>query len=55
MVCSKHIAPKGMNSHAEVTEKQRIAMESSNVPFVFHSIHELVYNCVKNLLKGKRE
>lgn len=45
----------GIYPYAEVTEKQRIAMTYSNVPFVYHSIYELVYNCVKNLLKGKGE
>ena len=45
----------GIYPYAEVTEKQRVAMTYSNVPFVYHSIYELVYHCVKNLLKGKGE
>lgn len=45
----------GIYPYAEVTEKQRAAMTYSGVPFVYHSIYELVYNCVKNLLKGKGE
>ncbi len=45
----------GIYPYAEVTEKQRVAMAQANVPFVYHSIYELVYNCVKNLLKSKGE
>ncbi len=43
----------GIYPYAEVTERQREAMARAGVPFVYHSIYELVYSCVKNLLKGK--
>ncbi len=45
----------GIYPYAEVTEKQRVAMTEAKVPFVYHSVYELTYNCVKNLLKGKGE
>lgn len=45
----------GIYPYAEVTEKQRVAMARSDVPFVYHSIHELVETCVNDLLKGKGE
>lgn len=45
----------GIYPYAEVTEKQRVAMAQANAPFVYHSIYELTYNCVNNLLKGKGE
>ncbi len=45
----------GVYPYAEVTEKQRAAMAKANAPFVYHSVYELTYNCVKNLLKGKGE
>lgn len=44
----------GIYPYAEVTEKQRIAMAQSNVPFIYHSIYDLVYNCLNNLLCDKR-
>ena len=45
----------GIYPYAEVTKKQRVAMAQANVAFKYHSVYELTYNCVKNLLKGKGE
>lgn len=44
----------GIYPYAEVTEKQRVAMARSNVPFEYHSIFQLAYNCVKNLIDEKK-
>lgn len=41
----------GLYPYAEVTEKQRKAMEKANVGFVYHSVFDLSYNTIKNLLK----
>lgn len=40
----------GVYPYSVVTEKQRKAMEEAGVPFVYHSIFELVNNCVLRLL-----
>ncbi len=40
----------GIYPYTYVTEKQRCAMEEANVNYVFMSIYELTYNCVKRLL-----
>ncbi len=45
----------GVYPYAEVTEKQRTAMARANVPFVYHSVYELTYHCVINLLSRKGE
>ncbi|MBQ1509791.1 MAG: hypothetical protein IIZ54_02690 [Selenomonadaceae bacterium] len=44
----------GIYPYAVVTEKQRKAMEDARVGFVYHSVYELSYNCLKKLLvKGE--
>lgn len=40
----------GIYPYAVVTEKQRKAMEGAGVDFVYHSIYELSYRCLKKLL-----
>ena len=44
----------GIYPYAVVTEKQRKAMEDAGAGFVYHSVYELSYNCLKKLLvKGE--
>jgi len=40
----------GIYPYTFVTEKQRTAMEKASVNYVFMSIYEITYNCVKKLL-----
>ncbi len=40
----------GIYPYTFVTEKQRTAMEEANVNYVFMTIYELTFNCVKRLL-----
>ncbi len=40
----------GIYPYTFVTEKQRTAMEEANVNYVFMTIYELTYNCVRKLL-----
>ena len=40
----------GIYPYTYVTEKQRTAMEKADVNYVFMSIYEITYNCVKKLL-----
>ena len=42
----------GIYPYTFVTEKQRTAMEEAGVNYVFMSIYEITYNCVKKLLGG---
>ncbi len=42
----------GIYPYTFVTEKQRTAMEEANVNYVFMTIYELTYNCVRKLLNG---
>lgn len=42
----------GIYPYAVVTEKQKEAMETAKVNYVFMSIHEIIYNCIKNLLNA---
>lgn len=42
----------GVYPYAAVSEKQRKAMARAEVPFRYHSIHELAYSCIKTLLSG---
>ncbi len=42
----------GIYPYTFVTEKQRTAMEEANVNYVFMTIYEITYNCVKKLLNG---
>ena len=40
----------GIYPYTFVTEKQRTAMEEANVNYVFMTIYEITFNCVKKLL-----
>ena len=40
----------GIYPYTVVTEKQQAAMEEAGVHYVFMSIYEITYNCVKRLL-----
>ena len=40
----------GIYPYAVVSEKQKKAMEDAGVGFVYHSVYELSYNCLKKLL-----
>ncbi len=41
----------GISPYTVVTDKQRAAMEEAGVNYVFMSIYELTYHCVRRLLK----
>lgn len=43
----------GIYPYTVVTEKQREAMEEAKVGYVFMSIYEIIYECIRNLLKEK--
>ncbi len=43
----------GIYPYTVVTEKQREAMEEAKVDYVFMSIYEIIYDCVRNLLKER--
>lgn len=43
----------GIYPYTYVTEKQREAMKNAKADYVFMSIYELTFSCVKNLLNGK--
>ena len=45
----------GIYPYTYVTAKQREAMEKAHLNYVFMSIYELTYNCVKQLLKTETE
>jgi AcrR family transcriptional regulator len=40
----------GIYPYVEVNEKQREAMDEAKVGFVYHSVYEISYNCLKKLL-----
>ncbi|MDO4648826.1 MAG: TetR/AcrR family transcriptional regulator, partial [Eubacteriales bacterium] len=40
----------GIYPYTVVNEKQKEAMEEADVNYVFMSIYEITYNCVKQLL-----
>ncbi len=42
----------GIYPYTFVTQKQRMAMKEANVDYVFMTIYELTYNCVKKLLNN---
>ena len=42
----------GIYPYTFVTEKQRMAMEEANVNYVFMTIYEITYNCVRKLLNA---
>ncbi len=41
----------GIYPYTVVTEKQRTAITNAGVNYVFMTIYEITYNCVKRLLK----
>lgn len=41
----------GIYPYAVVTEKQKAAMEQADVPFQYHTIHDLAYRCALKLLE----
>lgn len=43
----------GVYPYTVVTDKQRKAMEQANVGFIYLSIYEMTYSCVKKLLEVK--
>lgn len=43
----------GIYPYTFVTEKQKVAMEKANVNYVFMTIYELTFNCVRRLLNGQ--
>lgn len=45
----------GIYPYAVVSEKQKKAMEDAGVGFVYHSVYELSYNCLKKLLATDKE
>ena len=45
----------GIYPYAVVSEKQKKAMEDAGVGFVYHSVYELSYNCLKKLLATDRK
>ncbi len=45
----------GIYPYTFVTEKQRTAMETAGVNYVFMSIYEITFHCVKKLLHGSTE
>ena len=44
----------GIYPYAAVTEKQRGAMREAGVDYVYQSVYEITYNCLIQLLDGKR-
>ena len=44
----------GIYPYAAVTEKQREAMREAGVDYVYQSVYEITYNCLIQLLDGKR-
>ena len=44
----------GIYPYTFVTEKQRAAMEKANVNYVFMTIYEITYNCVRKLVEGSK-
>ncbi len=45
----------GIYPYTYVTEKQQTAMEEAGINYVFMSIYEITYNCVKKLLGEEKE
>ena len=41
----------GIYPYTTVSDKQKEAMDKADVGFIYHSIYEITYNCVKLLLK----
>ena len=49
-LCIEDIPDYQGNPYVEVNEKQREAMDEAKVGFVYHSVYEISYNCLKKLL-----
>ncbi len=45
----------GIYPYTVVNEKQRAAMEEAGVNYVFMTVYEITYNCVRNLLNKEAE
>ena len=45
----------GIYPYTSVTPKQERAMQTAQVPFVHHSIYELVVNCLRHLLHDEKK
>ena len=45
----------GIYPYTSVTQKQEKAMQTAQVPFVHHSIYELVVNCLRHLLHDEKK
>ena len=45
----------GVYPYTSVTQKQEKAMQTAQVPFVHHSIYELVVNCLRHLLQDEKK
>ena len=45
----------GIYPYTEVTEKQKSAMHDAGVDFVYQSIYEITYRCIKTLLDSEGE
>ena len=45
----------GIYPYTFVTDKQKKAMETAKVNYVFLSLYEITFSCVKNLLKNTKE
>lgn len=41
----------GVYPYTEVTEKQKAEMDAANVGFVYLSVYEIIYRCIKKLLE----
>ena len=41
----------GIYPYTVVNEKQKAAMQEANVNYVFMTIYEITYNCIKRLLR----
>ena len=45
----------GIYPYTEVTEKQKSAMHDASVDFVYQSVYEITYRCIKTLLESEGE
>ena len=43
----------GIYPYTNVTEKQREAMKNADADYVFMSVYEIAFSCVKTLLRGR--
>ena len=40
----------GIYPYTSVTDKQKTAMDDAGTGFIYHTVYELTYNCLTNLL-----